>query len=447
MNCPNDEKLVALAVGDLPEKEQRELREHVENCSSCRTEHTRCETLLNTLNDRERPDVDSAFVQRVMNEAEHQLYNDQPNRSTRSGWSLPVFSRFTRRNAPWIASLSLHCCLIFLVLLLAISQFAGTTRHSTKGEVMTGVPVMSAEDEPEADAYRERLLWRKRLRTLRTGTSTADAPCPDDAAHSERIERISKKLIASRTENGFWADSNGEDRIHTTALVLLALLRDGHAPDKTGNAPAAAAHEGVTYITEQQQENGRIGSEEAPFTVHSIATAALMEASLFSDSTDVQNHALNALEYLARTLSSDIERVNTDYWTFVSLKLGENIGHPRAGQLMRDPVLTMQKKSDRMSSDLVVLPFRRSSASARQKKRVNALLNRWETSIDEDEENPFTSNDPVVVAHLAYVVDGFNQRLTEVMNNLKDVNTEQLSAPAQLARYALVLQTCRSYPR
>ena len=446
MNCPDDDKLIAYVEEELPQDEHTAVHQHIEQCGRCAEELSMYDSVLTTLNDRNRPDVDPAFTQRVMNEAGFELYREQAEQHDRSWWSGSGMRGWIRRNASWLASLSLHCCLIFLLILLAVRQFRGDPRPTTGNDVFTGIPVSAAPamDAP-SDHVREHVLWRGRFRQLRAGAQGTEHTCGTEGLPKAALRKNDEALLGAQNDDGSWPAGQEEQQLSATALAVLALLRGGHRPDENGNALQRATMNGLAYLVERQHETGRIGSTDDPLHTHARATAALLESSLLSGDPGVRRSALDALDHLHNRLSDPSSDEEPGYWTFASLRIGQHLGHPRSGDLLKEVARVKDSEQGEAVTRLEALPFLpTASASDAQNKLLRRTWGDW----TRNQTSYFTEERSIVVAAALHALQEdlqINWETVQKLLNKTDVT--KLTSPAQRARFALIAQTCRSYPR
>ncbi len=449
MNCPDEKRLIAFIEQDLPAGEAETLRSHLEECSRCTREANQYRTLLNSLNDRDRPDVDDAFVQRVMNEAGFELARERDRQAVEAAGTLSVLRRFVRHNASWIASLSLHFCLIFLITLLAISEFSSEPAASRQ-ETFTGLPVppVTREASPDGD-FRERFLWRGRLRQLRTASKNLEpGPCIDQPDRNQRIEQTYELLVNKQHERGYWSGEEDTGRAQTTALAVLALLRGGHFPASDRSAYGQTVRKGLSYLRSKPASAGRLndGSERST-TTHGIVTAALLDASVMTGELEYRQAAVDALEVLVRTLEQRKRTKPPGYWTLASLKLGKQLGHRRAERLFDRSVGSGAKHETPADPRILeTLSFRpQPSVTGEQLTAIRRLLRTGRKNPAEFLKHEYVPG-LIDTAHELRNKQRieWSTFLREFVRNLRPTDDR---TPAELARAVLVLQACRSYPR
>ncbi len=445
MNCPDDDKLIAFVEQELSPEEQTALKRHIEQCDHCSENLSSYETVLSTLHDRDRPEVDPAFTQRVLNEAGFELHQEQTDRTGSGLASGSVLPSFIRRNASWIASLSLHCCLIFLLILLAVRQFRGDLPSTPANDVYTGIPVSSAPaPDASSDDVREHVLWRGRFRQLRTGPPDADTRCGPAALPETVLRENYESLLELQNNNGSWSSGREDNPVSTTALTVLAFLRGGHRPDVDGTALEQSIRKGLAFLITHQNETGRVGAVEEPLRAHVLATASLLEASILSPDPGLRQSALDALEYLHRQLADASSIPDPDYWTFASLQLGRHLGHARSEERLNELARIPSGETEEDSVRLAALPFLSNRPlSGKHKRKLKTTWNAWQ-------QNPSSilgQDDPISTGAVLYSLqDSMKIKWNDLQHRLNRIDVTGLTTPLERAKFALTVQTCRAYP-
>jgi len=453
MNCPDEETLIAYLDGDLSGKQAEKMNDHLGDCSACRSEHARIENLMDTLHRPDRVDVDPTFVQRVTNEVDYIASTEKESTSNRR--SRTGLRPFIRRNASWVASLSLHFSLVFLVGFLVVSEFPGSE------PAFSGIPVMkNRQPDLQRKRVRNNVLWRGAFRRLRTTARDGTSGCALDPAHRKSLKRAHRLLLEEQRENGTWGRSGSSPgrTIRDTSLALLALLR---STDLTTVEPASLnerIRSGLSALTDRQAASGRIGSGDLRPSVHAVATAALLEASLLHGWPGQTRHALNALRYLLDRTSTDEQLNESGYWTWISFRLGTALGSRTARRrLMERETMSEQNQSSSIAPSAILVRGLLSDGPLPDRDQ-NDLIQRiraWRNKRTGPNKHPLSAvmDDPaaLLISSSAYFARGdADQTWSDILRRIRPLGHSgkiENRSPGSLARYILVFRTCRSYPR